>query len=56
MPGANRRARGAQTGKFMRHVKAMPAKLPDRESVKMLIQAAYADIKLKLAAEVDVRR
>jgi len=39
------------TGRFMRHVKASPAALPDRASLQALIQAAYADIKAKLAAE-----
>jgi hypothetical protein len=36
------------TGKFMRHVKARPGALPDRESLKVLVRAAYADIKEKL--------
>ena len=52
--GASLRDPGALlegTGKFMRHVKAMPAKRPDSAYLKMLIQAAYADIKMKLAAE-----
>jgi hypothetical protein len=39
------------TGKFMRHVKATPEQVPDRESLKALIRAAYIDIKAKLAAE-----
>ena len=39
------------TGRFMRHVKARPESLPDAEPLKDLIQAAYADIKAKLAAE-----
>jgi hypothetical protein len=42
------------TGKFMRHVKAMPASQPDSTCLKRLIQAAYADIKLKLGAEQPV--
>jgi hypothetical protein len=41
------------TGKFMRHVKARPGTLPDREALEALIRAAYADIKAKLAAERD---
>lgn len=39
------------TGRFMRHVKARPGELPDAPALKALIQAAYADIKQKLAAE-----
>ena len=39
------------TGRFMRHVKAKPGELPDGPALKALIQAAYADIKQKLAAE-----
>lgn len=39
------------SGRFMRHVKAMPTSLPDAASLKSLIHAAYADIKKKLAAE-----
>lgn len=39
------------TGRFMRHVKARPGSLPDSASLKALIHAAYADIKLKLATE-----
>lgn len=39
------------TGRFMRHVKARPDSLPDRASLEALIRAAYADIKVKLAAE-----
>ena len=41
------------TGKFMRHVKARPAALPDRASLEALVRAAYADIKARLAAERD---
>ncbi len=43
------------TGKFMRHVKARPGALPDRASLKALTQAAYADIRAKLAAERSAR-
>lgn len=43
------------TGKFMRHVKASPDSLPDRASLEALIQAAYSDIKARLAAERDFR-
>jgi hypothetical protein len=39
------------TGRFMRHVKASPETLPERESLQALIRAAYTDIKAKLAAE-----
>jgi hypothetical protein len=39
------------TGRFMRHVKARPESRPDPAALKVLIQAAYADIKDKLAAE-----
>jgi hypothetical protein len=39
------------SGKFMRHVKARPEVLPDAASMKALIQAAYIDIKARLAAE-----
>ena len=38
----------------MRHVKARPESLPDAESLKSMIQAAYADIKSRLAAEQSV--
>ena len=38
------------TGRFMRHVKARPGTLPDGDCLKALIQAAYADIKARLAA------
>jgi hypothetical protein len=41
------------TGRFMRHVKARPGALPDRSRLEALIQAAYADIKARLAAEAD---
>jgi len=37
------------TGRFMRHVKARPGTLPDGDRLKALIQAAYADIKARLA-------
>lgn len=39
------------TGRFMRHVKAMPGALPDRAALTTLVRAAYADIKARLAAE-----
>jgi hypothetical protein len=39
------------TGRYMRHVKARPGSLPDRASLVALVQAAYADIRQKLAAE-----
>jgi hypothetical protein len=39
------------TGRFMRHVKARPGALPDRVPLEALIQAAYEDIKARLAAE-----
>jgi hypothetical protein len=37
------------TGRFMRHVKASPANLPDAAPLRALIIAAYIDIKRKLA-------
>ena len=37
-------------GRFMRHVKARPGELPDPAALKGLIEAAYLDIKAKLAA------
>jgi hypothetical protein len=37
-------------GKVMRHVKARPGELPDEGALKVLIQAAYADIKMRRAA------
>jgi Domain of unknown function (DU1801) len=43
------------TGRFMRHVKARPGELPDRSSLEALVRAAYADIKVRLAAERDLR-
>ena len=39
------------TGRFMRHVKARPESLPETASLKAMVQAAYLDIKQKLAAE-----
>jgi hemoglobin len=39
------------TGRFMRHVKANPASLPDAASLTALIHTAYVDIKKRLAAE-----
>ncbi len=38
------------TGRFMRHVKARPESLPDREHIKALVHSAYADIKARLAS------
>ncbi len=38
------------SGRFMRHVKARPGELPDPAALQALIQAAYVDIKAKLAA------
>ena len=38
-------------GRFMRHVKARPTNLPDAVSLKALVNAAYVDIKKRLAAE-----
>ena len=38
------------SGRFMRHVKARPDSLPERAPLEALIQAAYADIKTRLAA------
>jgi hypothetical protein len=43
------------TGRFMRHVKARPGVLPERASLKVLVRAAYVDIKAKLAAEQSAR-
>jgi hypothetical protein len=39
------------TGRFMRHVKARPERLPDDRALRALIRAAYLDIKARLAAE-----
>jgi hypothetical protein len=39
------------SGRFMRHVKARPGRLPDETALKALVRAAYVDIKEKLAAE-----
>ena len=39
------------TARFMRHVKARPAALPDSPALKALVWAAYADIAARLAAE-----
>jgi hypothetical protein len=39
------------TGKFMRHVKLRPGDEPDSRSLTRLIEAAYADMKERLAAE-----
>lgn len=41
------------TGRFMRHVKARPGELPDAAALKALINAAYEDIKQRLAAEAS---
>ena len=38
-------------GRFMRHVRARPESLPDHADLKVLVEAAYADIKRRLAAE-----
>jgi hypothetical protein len=38
------------TGRFMRHLKARPGALPERAPLEALINAAYADIKARLAA------
>jgi hypothetical protein len=40
------------SGRFMRHVKANPGNLPDTESMRKLVRAAYADIKRRLAIEL----
>lgn len=42
-------------GRFMRHVKARPANLPDERALNVLVKAAYDDIKLKLAKEAALR-
>jgi len=42
-------------GRFMRHVKARPESLPDESALQALIDAAYLDIKKKLAAEPSTR-
>ena len=39
------------TERFMRHVKAKPGALPDSMPLRALIHAAYADIKVRFAAE-----
>jgi len=39
----------------MRHVKARPESLPDESALQALIDAAYLDIKKKLAAEPSTR-
>ncbi len=36
------------TGRFMRHVKAMPEQRPDQAPLRALVRAAYLDIKTKL--------
>ena len=38
------------SGRFMRHVKASPSVQPDANALRTLIQAAYLDIKAKLAS------
>ena len=42
------------TGRFMRHVKLWPTDEVDARALRRLIQAAYADIKRRLKAEIDV--
>jgi hypothetical protein len=49
LPDPSRLLQG--TGRFMRHVKASAAVLPDRAPLEALVRAAYQDIKAKLAAE-----
>lgn len=39
------------TGKFMRHVKLRPGVDVDRQALTELVRAAYADMRLRLAAE-----
>lgn len=39
------------SGRFMRHVKATPASLPNTDALRALIQASYADILAKLAVD-----
>ena len=39
------------SGRFMRHVKARPDRLPDTSAVKALIRTAYVDIKARLKAK-----
>lgn len=39
------------SGRFMRHVKAIPDRLPDTAALKALIQAAYVDIKARLGVK-----
>jgi hypothetical protein len=41
------------TGKYMRHVKASPGNCPDRVALKSLVDAAYADIRQKVATELS---
>ena len=41
--------------RFMRHVKARPENLPDEIALQALINAAYVDIRKKLAAEPSTR-
>lgn len=43
------------SGRFMRHVKLRPAEGVDERALRGLIQAAYADIKGRLADEVSRR-
>jgi hypothetical protein len=38
------------SGRFMRHVKASPSVRPNANALRTLIQAAYLDIKAKLAS------
>jgi len=40
------------TGKFMRHVKLVPGLEPNTAALKKLIDAAYADMKARVQAEL----
>jgi hypothetical protein len=40
------------TGKFMRHVKLVPGLEPDAAALRKLIDAAYADMKARVQAEL----
>jgi hypothetical protein len=39
------------TGKYMRHVKLVPAALPNEPALRALLDAAYADVKARLRLE-----
>lgn len=39
------------TGKYMRHVKVVPATLPNEPALRALVDAAYADVKARLRIE-----